>query len=275
MMNTEELTVVDMETEVEDYRGEDGLLYCGVCYEPKEAYFLDGQIVFGRRKHPRLCACRRTEIERQEQRAKQMEHERVVNCLREKCFMDRHMLNWRFELDNQMNPKMKVAKMYVENWENNEADNIGLLLWGNVGTGKSFMAGCIANALLEKEVSVHMTNFAAILNNLNNHFHDRNEYIQNLCSYRLLIIDDLGMERGTEYGLEQVYSVIDARYRAAKSLIITTNLTLGELKGTTDLAYQRIYDRILEMCVPVQVQGESIRKKERERKINKFKEFVA
>ena len=45
----------------------------------------------------------------------------------------------------------------------------------------------------------------------------------------LLILDDFGMERGTEYGLEQVYSVIDSRYRSGKPLIVTTNLTLDDL----------------------------------------------
>ena len=43
------------------------------------------------------------------------------------------------------------------------SENIGLLLWGGVGTGKSFLAGCIANALMEQEVPVRMTNFAHVL----------------------------------------------------------------------------------------------------------------
>ena len=78
--------------------------------------------------------------------------------------------------------------------------NYGLLLWGRVGTGKSYFAGCIANALMEQEVPVCMTNFAAILNDLAASFAGRNEYISRLCSFPLLIIDDFGMERGTEYG---------------------------------------------------------------------------
>ena len=47
-----------------------------------------------------------------------------------------------------------------------ETDNIGCLFWGGVGTGKSYLAGCIANALMEKEIPVRMTNFALILNDL-------------------------------------------------------------------------------------------------------------
>ena len=70
-----------------------------------------------------------------------------------------------------------------------------------------------------------MTNFATILNDLAASFEGRNEYISRLCRYPLLILDDFGMERGTEYGLEQVFNVIDSRYRSGKPLIVTTNLT--------------------------------------------------
>ena len=75
-------------------------------------------------------------------------------------------------------------------WKNGS----GLLIWGDVGTGKSFFAGCIANALLEKGVPVLMTNFSRILNTLTGmHFEDRNQFINNLNRYSLLIIDDLGI----------------------------------------------------------------------------------
>lgn len=69
-----------------------------------------------------------------------------------------------------------------------------------------------------------MTNFALILNDLAASFEGRNEYISRLCRYPLLILDDFGMERGTEYGLEQVFNVIDSRYRSGKPLIVTTTL---------------------------------------------------
>ena len=115
-----------------------------------------------------------------------------------------------------------------------------------------------------------MTNFATILNDLNSHYADRNEYIQSLCRNRLLIIDDLGLERGTDYGLEQVYNVIDARYRSNKPLIITTNLTLNEMQNETNIARKRIYDRVLEMCIPIQIQGPHMRKIERDKKLKKY-----
>ena len=77
-----------------------------------------------------------------------------------------------------------------------------------------------------------MTNFSRILNTLTGmHFEDRNQFINSLNRYSLLIIDDLGIERNSDFALEQVFNVIDSRYRSKKPLIITTNLTLSELNN--------------------------------------------
>ena len=115
-------------------------------------------------------------------------------------------------------------------------------------------------ALLEQDVPVLMTNFPTILNRMTGLFgSDRADFLANLNAYDLLILDDLGAERGTEYALEQVFAVIDARYRSRKPLIVTTNLTLDALKHPDDLAHARIYDRILEICAPILFGGENLR----------------
>ena len=150
------------------------------------------------------------------------------------------------------------------------SENLGFLLWGGVGTGKSFLAGCIANALMEQEVPVRMTNFARILNELNGSFSGRNEVVDKLCRYPLLIIDDFGMERGTDYALEQIYNIVDSRYRSRKPLIVTTNLTLGEIRYPQDTAY----DRLLEMCVPVSCIDVSFRKETAQEKLERLKLLI-
>ena len=246
--------------EPEDYTGEDGLLYCGKCRKPKEAYFApDKAAIFGRDRHPAECDCQRTAREEREAAEKRRRHLDTVEELKRRGFTDPTMRDWTFENDNGRNPQTGLARRYVEHWEDMRTDNIGCLFWGGVGTGKSYLAGCIANALMEKEIPVRMTNFALILNDLAASFEGRNEYISRLCRYPLLILDDFGMERGTEYGLEQVFNVIDSRYRSKKPLIVTTNLTLDELKHSKDLARARIYDRVLERCVPSKINNQNIR----------------
>ena len=107
-----------------------------------------------------------------------------------------------------------------------------------------------------------MTNFAKLLNALSGMYtDDRNAYIDSLNRYSLLIIDDLGVERSSTFAQEQVFHVIDSRYRSGKPLIVTTNLTLDELKHTEDTAKRRIYDRILERCVPIRINNLNIRQK--------------
>ena len=260
--------------EMEDYIGEDGLLYCGKCHTPKEAYFPEGKELFGRDRHPAECDCQRAAREQRQAAEEHRRHVEAVENLKQRAFADSAMQQWTFENDNGRNPQTGIARRYAEHWEEMQAENIGCLFWGNVGNGKSYLAGCIANALMEKEISVRMTNFALILNDLAATFEGKNEYISNLCRYPLLILDDFGMERGTEYGLEQVYNVIDSRYRSGRPLIVTTNLTLEDLQHPEDTAHARIYDRLIEMCSPVRFTGSNFRKATAQEKMGQLKKLM-
>ena len=252
----------------------DGLLHCKTCHGLRQTVIpAPGGTGFLR---PRcLCPCQ-SAAEKQRKAAEE-KRERLERIQRRKAhgLQDRRLYDCTFANDNGKTPGLTAkAKRYVEHWEDMKAGNIGYLLWGSVGTGKSYLAGCIANALMEKEISVRMTNFALILNDLAATFEGKNEYISNLCRYPLLILDDFGMERGTEYGLEQVYNVIDSRYRSGKPLIVTTNLTLTELQNPQDTPHARIYDRLLEMCAPVCFSGENFRRESAQNKLNRLKQLM-
>lgn len=203
---------------------------------------------------------------------KEFERMQRLNMLKSLCFEDHALYSWTFDKDNGKNPVMKKARDYIEKWSDALSSNTGLVLWGDVGTGKTFFAACIANALVEQNVSVKMTNFSTILNDLFAES-DKNKYLDRLNKHSLLIIDDLGIERGTEYALEQVYNVIDTRYKSGKPLIVTTNLTLDELKFPTDIPHKRIYDRVLGMCVPVMFNGMNFRKEEAAAKMEAAKKL--
>lgn len=243
---------VQKEPGPEQYLGEDGLIYCGKCHTPVQC-----RITFEGRERimPCICKCQKEERERQEQRMKEEEQLLYVRRLKAAGIQERHLQDWTFASATDT-PSVQMAKRYTENWKKVKAENLGLLLWGDVGTGKSFLAACIANALLEKGVPVLMTNFSKILNQMGAMYSDeRYRYIASFNRFSLLIIDDLGIERNTEYALEQVYAVVDERYKAGLPLIITTNLTISQLRNPEDVAHVRIYSRILEMCTPVHVPG--------------------
>ena len=148
----------------------------------------------------------------------------------------------------------------------------GLLFWGPLGTGKSYVATCIANALLERNVTVKMTNFNTIVDTM---FRAENkaEYMNELSCCSLLIIDELGLERSSEYALGIIFDVIDHRYRSGKPLITTTNLPLKEIKGEPNIDKRRIYDRILEQCTPILVDGKNKREKTVKENMSYFKKL--
>ena len=158
-----------------DYTGEDGLLYCGKCHTPKQ-FRMDAPLLEGRLL-PHPCRCEQERLDREAAEQEAERHHRAVADLKDKGFTDPAMRTWTFANDNGKCPQMKHAHFYVENWPTMQAENIGYLLWGGVGTGKSYFAGCIANALMEQEVAVRMTNFALILNDLTTSFEGRNDYI--------------------------------------------------------------------------------------------------
>ena len=237
----------------------DGLIHCKACKGQRQTVVPS----FGKPGYfmPRcVCPCQ-AEAERKRKEAT-AQRERMERIKRRKAqgLQDRYLYDYTFANDNGENPLMAKAHAYAEHWEEAFHNNTGLLLFGDVGTGKSFFAGCIANALLDRDVPVLMTNFPSILNRLTGMFsEDRAEFIASLEFYDLLIIDDLGVERSTEYAMEQMFHVIDSRYRSRKPMIITTNLRLEEIKNPPDLAHARIYDRILERCAPILFAGKNFR----------------
>lgn len=234
-----------------------GLVYCRKCHTPRQATVELNGTVF----HPYcICQCQSEARELELEKERRLQERQRIARLKASGLQDASLRQFTFANDTGINPEMEKAHSYVEHWPEMKASATGLLLWGSVGTGKSFFAGCIANSLLDQGVPVLMTNFSRILNALTGMFSDDcNKYIDSLNHYSLLIIDDLGMERGTEYALEQVFNVIDARLRSNLPLIVTTNLTLDELKHPTDLAHERIYSRVLERCIPLKINNQNIR----------------
>jgi len=241
-----------------DYLDDEDFLICGKCHTRKqcEVNFLEKLS-----KKPCLCKCAQAERNaEQRQREQEIFEQRVYN-LRREGITDQLYLQSTFANDDWRDEKIsRLCRKYVDQWESMRQGNHGILFYGSVGTGKTFLAACIANAVIDKGISAKVTSFPRILNELQNSTGiDRQRIIDSLNRYELLVIDDLGAERDTGYSIEQMYNVVDTRYRSGKPLIVTTNLSSEDL-STAPLQYKRIYDRINEMCViPLKMAGESRR----------------
>jgi DNA replication protein DnaC len=256
-----------MKCEPGDYYADNGFLICGKCNTPRQSmHLVEGhEVVF-----PIMCKCREEERDRMHLEMENNKRRERLLALRKKSLMDHRFHKTRFETFQETSQNARVltiCKRYVEKFDEMKKRNQGLLFYGNVGTGKTYAAACIANALLDSGVSVIMTSFVKILSQKVN-FYDENddELYENLRRVKLLIIDDLGAERGTDYALERIYHIIDTRYRAGLPIILTTNVSLNDMKSATDIRYVRIYDRIFESCYPVAFNWLSFRKQEANRR---------
>ena len=247
---------------IKDYiNPDDGLKYCGSCNTPKEAYFEAGHSLLGMKKHPIECKCAREKRKAEEAETASCQHEAELYRLRSKAFCEIPAYKWRFENAGVMTPQLLKAKNYAESFGKLYPRGIGLLLFGNVGTGKSYAAGCIANALIDELHSVSFISTSEAVNSLQGRFgSEREEYLNSLLRPELLILDDLGSERSTSYGREQIFSIVDKRILTGKPLIVTTNIPLKLMKESRDISDRRIYDRILSVCLPLCFEGRNFRK---------------
>lgn len=256
-----------------DHIGEDGLVYCGKCGSRKQL-----RVKFGDKTHVVRCVCK-CESKELEEKKRQEEYEeqmRRINRLKEASMMDkkyREVTFDKYEVREENKKVFEMAKKYADRFQDMYKKNQGLLLYGPVGTGKSFTAACIGNYLLNNAKPVIMTSFVKILQDIWENDREA-EYITILNSASLLIIDDLGTERETDYALEKVYNIIDSRVRANKPMIITSNLELNDMMECEDIRKKRIYDRILECCYPMYVGGKSFRMMKAAQGFDEMKDFL-
>lgn len=270
-LNIDKLIGNNIEVNDGDYLKND-VWYCGKCNTPKQKIISIAGIEY---KPMMLCECQTVERDNLDEQIKFEEQKRQIEQNRNSGFSKAEMQHWTFETDDNLNPKMTtMALNYVEHFDEMYKSGKGLLLHGNIGSGKSYLAACIANKLIDNNNTCLMTNFNKIINRLSEKFEGRQDILDNLMNYDLLIIDDLGAERNTEYVNEIMFAIIDARYRSGKPLIITTNLDLKEMAENTNLDRQRIYSRIFEMCIPVEFKGSDRRKDTLKQEYGNFKKIL-
>ena len=244
-----------------DYVGEDGFLYCGVCKTRKEHRFkLSGKMV------PCACKCKLDEMAREKEEMRKKEERRRIETLSSYSLTDDLFYDCTFEHFTVRNQDdeilLKRLRNYVDQFDYFYQRNKGLLLYGPPGTGKTFGAYCIANALMKAGIPVMITSIIKLTNG-GLYGSDLQKILELMKNARLLILDDFGAERNTEFRSEEIFSIIDGRVGSNRPMIITSNIM--DFKSETDIRRLRIYDRINKACIPLKVSGESRRKQDMSR----------
>lgn len=240
-----------------EHRGDDGLIYCSICGQPKEHMIGDCKV-------PVICQC----PENKKKAAEERKHrERIEQRRREVFGRKVKRLEYTFKNDDGGDPEAsKKAREYCDNFEKYRKSGHGLTFYSpTTGTGKTFLACCVINELISRGYRVKVTEFVTLKDELTRT--DKGEYMDRLCSYDLVMIDDLGAENVTGYTNETECYIIDNLTEAGVPLIVTTNYTAAELTGTKDIGRRRIFDRINNVCAVVQLRRDQSRRLENCRRI--------
>lgn len=245
-----------------DEEREDGLLVCGQCGVPKETWFEVPGVV-PRKKVPCMCRC---EEERQaaiaaEQRERREEERKKAQRARLRHIDFEKWAGYSFDsVQYETGDAFKSAKAYADQWDWMRQNGAGLMLYGSVGSGKTYLAACIANHVLALDETAAMLSVPSIIAAFSQHGEEAALVMERVRDADLLVLDDLGAERATGYAMERIYDVVNSRLSAGKPLVCTTNLSPQYMYDTKSEAERRIYSRVLEACVPVLVVGISRKK---------------
>jgi DNA replication protein DnaC len=139
----------------------------------------------------------------------------------------------------------------------NEQLNGGRGLWfvGPTGTGKTTLAMLVSQAALKAGRSVAIYSLPRLLNEIRDtHRAERShvDLLDRLTAIDLLHVDDVGAERTTDWVLEELYSIVNARYEDKRSMVITTNLDHDQLSAQIS---DRTVSRLTEMCIQLPLHG--------------------
>jgi DNA replication protein DnaC len=152
------------------------------------------------------------------------------------------------EIERRAPDQIRVIRRYVRQIRENLDSGKGLWIQGDIGTGKTTLAMLVSKAAIEADRSVAIYSLPRLLNLLRESMESSGgklDLIDRLTDVDLLHIDDLGAENTTDWVLEQLYSIVNARYEAQRAIIATTNLMPDEL---SERLGPRTVSRLVEIC---------------------------
>lgn len=231
------------------------------------------------RRVPIVCSCRKKELEQKaiedENKEKQIRLNSIFkNSLMDEKFKQCTFENWNHDIGSEK--IFNICSKYASNFTKAKEDNLGLMLYGEPGNGKTHAVSCIANYLMLRGIPTICVSINKMLERIKETYSSYGKegeetVLKSLSNADLLIIDDLGTEQKNEWSAAKIYNIMDSRYRNGLPTIITTNINLKDLEN---MYQKRAYDRLMEMCTPVLSDGKSIRAQKGKEKTELLKRLI-
>lgn len=182
-----------------------------------------------------------------------------------------------FENDNGKMPSITAkCKFFVENFEKYKENEVGLFLYGETGSGKTFFAVAIANELITRGYKVLVTTLSQIIQGQMD-FENAEKKMGDLMCFDCIVVDDIGVNRATPFADEVVQNFVNNCVVNKIILVATSNYSLAIVNSyiKTDklecLAYARLFSRILGNCEPILVSGVENRNESLKERLKKIR----
>lgn len=237
-------------------------VYCPICKQEKtwrKAVIMGAMI-----RVPIMCQCEvdlEEEVKKKEEaQAKQDRINRILSM----CNLGERFKDASFDSFRQVagtEECLYYVKKYALNFTK-QTEN-GICIYGRAGNGKSHLAAALVKCVINRGFTAIFIEVPELFSRIKATYGAEAEVSEDkimsaLGKCDLLVLDDAGAERPSEWVQEKFFQIINTRYKNRLPVVITTNTK--DMAGLEDIIGFRAYDRVLEMCLPMKNNGESYRR---------------
>lgn len=203
----------------------------------------------------------------QEEKQRQEKNRKIINNIYKDNYMKKRLQKYNFENFSDTYKEKNVINQLIKFTDScikSEMKN-GLIIYGNIGYEKTYLAACIANKMIEKNKIALMEKSSSIIDRIKESFNkdglSETQIIELYSNVDMLIIDDFGNENLSRWALEKLYKIISSRYDNELPIVITTRYNKEQLieqlstENDTEIA-EEIVKVLNEMCYGIEITEE-------------------